>query len=508
MAKKRLSEEFGVEDAARLSMGGADPTKMYTLEDLAQFKSSLGGILASARSSDTIHKGVFVVTIYDPEKQIHYHTLCVNGTIEYARRDGKWDSEELHDSVDPLFRSMAREGVPTQTQVVTRKGGKGGDRRSGKNRQKPMNTFDTSLEKYIEREAKYLTYAAFYNEDSVAEAQKLTEEELEQCQPDLAEQAKRQGYQITAESIENFVARHRKKIVETRRLYVNKLMSDPNVTQLFSGFLRYVKSRKEGPDEFFAKEDYARDVYSWFKDNNKTKHSVSNVLVSIRDQVLNAYSDRSELRKGILRSTNQWVGLVEAAEYLDDRADLRKDVVSLFTGVEEAAAGERTYEAVRRLAKKVVIDNSYTWDQFKFMVKGLWMRGLMQKVDQRGDDEVKARSAHGTEVQMITPVSHLWKRFGKYDALLNESFEDLLAKNAFPEGSKLEVQRDYRKTGAMLFSNVDPDVRRTVFTHIHNNDVALDEGGSQLSFILTLYVGLNREKFLDRIAGYHGSTGK
>ncbi|MBI4148105.1 hypothetical protein HY490_02335 [Candidatus Woesearchaeota archaeon] len=510
---RRISEEkdLPIERVIELTLSGATaPGARHTPEDVERFRTQVFDVLSSADS--TVHRGVYIVNIFDPSRRISYHTLCIDGRMMYKQDDdGRFAFDNLHDSLDPLLKAIAGEGVPVQTQTVRR--GNGGNKQPPHGRRdKPLNRFDPSLLEYLTQRAPYFSYAAFDAECDASESVRtLTAEEVEHCLPGIAARVKARGLDVRAETPEQFVKRHKDRIVGFRREYVNELLMQPEVTLMAAGFMAYMSGHAEGSDAYVVNRNNARPVYEWFKSNNTTRHKVDNLLVSIRDLIINKYVRAAEaVRSNVLDTTAKWVAFVKAAEFLENDPVVKQDVVSAFTPVDDVPLDERTFEGVRRLAERVLVKRTHSLGEYKFMIRGLWMLGQLRTAHQTKKyaslsttSDERLRDSTGSEVEYVLPVSHLLARWDKYDPLMKQTFDGLPADQK--KIASLGTRNEYTALARLLYDTVPADVRQQVFVHLYNDDIPLKQSSGHFIKILQFYVGVNRDYFLAR-SREHGQS--
>ena len=157
----------------------------------------------------------------------------------------------------------------------------------------------------------------------------------------------------------------------------------------------------------------------------------------------------------------------------------------------------------------------YSYGEFDFFVKGLWHGGHVPKHAKPSSEQQILeidREFSGLRTEYVDPINHLMKRKSIYDEVLGRAFDDLLYRGQILENTKIENRTEDRSLGLRLFESIPEAVRDTTFTNLNSNlplNSPLTEGNraQYLIWILEQYVGVNRDKFRQKIAS-HYSGGK
>ncbi|GEM_PF-5221514 len=508
IADSDLDLEKGLEAVLR---GRATPHIHLSDAEMSTL-SALEFVADLTQRPKAITKGVYVVEIYDPRHNWHYHTLSIDGTIHFTRNGqfGAFDPSRLFDSLEPLLQVFASNGVPLEVNVRKRKTGEPSDPRKPTDRSKPRHLFDPALIDYASKKARYLISTIIAKE--MEEGRTIGEEEIGLLSPDLQVHVASRGLNVRGETIENFVGRNKRKILSARQVYENALLDDEAVSTLVPSFLAFAQSiaksskPSEMAEKFFAQSGHAISVYQWFKINNQSGHSTDNVSGALRDHFVRTYAQpgliTSELFDKVKDATSEWQRLCVMVVSVENDPALKKLGFETFAAASgSTTASDRSYEGIRQLRRRVVHERGWTVNEYRYLVGCLAALGHLktEALDskhpraQRGDE--RDRLIEGIEAQFVTPFSHLVQRLTVYAPLLDSVFERYLRGGV--ETKTLRKQKDDANLARVLDNSLI-EIERPKFSSLKDSSKPLNDDYRHQ--IIQAYVSVQREEINARLS--------
>jgi hypothetical protein len=485
---------------------GVDPTREYKIEEL---KKKLTGIneLASLDASGweiTDTDDVLLVAIHDKKRNVIYHTIARGGRALFTHDDtGMIDYSRVYESIDEVIEVCVTQGVPEQIIKNRRGGDGGGDGGTRTPPSKPQLAFDPVFMQYLHDNKESITYDANKCSDREARPHMIkSKPELEKILgPKMVKKAGRSNCNVGAMTMKDFISKHRKAINKARVIYRSELLKNPRITRLMGAFSSFVKRKKSGSSQFSkycSNQENALEVYAWLKRNTPEDVPLTDMAQALRDYIENGFKDAPEDQFARIRkATSWWVAATTAGNYLEKNPCMQEKVMPyLQSEDEDMSICDKNFEAIREIGK-MFTDPTHQYDkirQFRFVIEGLQLFGLIEHDKFKGPKRKWKPESVGAAY--IQPMSHLMQRYAIYHTELSEAFEKLRDKGKLKD-LKIETANDCTKFGKELYYSIPKSRRRKIFSRLKVRSVPLGEDSTHFEGILRMYVGVNKEYFLE-----------
>ncbi|MBI2666555.1 hypothetical protein HYX13_02995 [Candidatus Woesearchaeota archaeon] len=523
LSLERLAQQLSPQETLRLIQQGKLQTgRRYSPEQAKKFLTALTPVVEEAASKDTTSRlqaereGAYLLRIFNPGANMFYVTLVINGIPLFTKTpEGKLDQSLLYEDEDPLLRKIVEAGMPedVQTYFKNTQKGKGKGKKKDKNKthrvkEKPTFVFDPKIENFLMQCGEALVFEALENASIGEVKETISGQELESLlDVNLLRQVHSQGFQVSVQSIANYVACSRRKIRELRRIYVSDFLATEEVTQLVSKYLKTFGEKlpellRRSPNEDLVFVD-AKELYFWFA-GESPKMAVQHAVDGLRATLFQLYAGKLG-KDDYLRfrdATAKWLAYAKATDYVRRDKFIQEKIISLFDNtIDENGAHARArdvnFEVLSRLGKRIVEDEQQALPLYlRMTVRGLWMFNYFGR--DRGAEKNPMRSAHGVDVEYVQPLVHYLDRRQTYDPLLfaaAEKLEKQELEKVLEEG--LETAVGCETLGRKLYTTIPQKIRERVFTDRRKGYEGrpLVADGTHLGRILRAHVGIHRETY-------------
>lgn len=560
-----LIKKIGRSEALKFILTGKLSSKgIFTEKDVVGFKCDLKQIVAPQKeakpkkSKKTYGQGeIYVVLIENPAKKLQYLTIMQNGRIDVTYNENgdiDWDSFEEkgltgYQSLQDLFKETFSDvSLPLPEKRKKSKSGKkrkNGNTEKKKDKPNRAETFyfiDPALKKLLGDKKDFFSYSAFaHNERKDSKTATLTERDeltdLLQEGTGVVDNAVRGGYRVALQEINNFIVHNRAAaaIIDARKRKLKELVRRKDIGEVVSRYYDLIDAEvginpleldKTKRVEYLANASNGRFGYQFFskKENKLDGISIEDMIDSLgeitKEGLISAPMEKAH---AIQTSMCHWIAIAKAAQYVRDNEYISKKVVPLFEranqNLDKETMTETVYEGMRQLLKKITDKRlHFTIPELDFVLNGLWYAGYFKKdvrAKENGDTEENGleeeakkdpifRENRGVKTQWIYPAKHFMQR-PEYSDVLDSSFEDLLSRGRISKDLEIGTYTKDRKFGQLVYGNI-PEDKKAIFVSIQDEKPLSTSDGGVLSHILGIYVGINREKILEKVADHWKSS--
>lgn len=543
----QLIDRVGIENVMEGIFSGELPSHIaLTLEHAKSFSENLRNALVDQKSEDDNVKPlranytgeIYVACIEDPIQNIKYYTLMDGGKLELTlSARGAFDVESLKEqgligyhTLEDVFADVfetsslpsSQRKVRTQRKITSSRG-KSAKKKRILPRAKVRQQFiiDPALKEYLREKEPFLTAQVFGKTPQSRAHQINTLEELaEYMGKDQVEKFSERGFKATLQTSVDFVVANKRKIQRSRKRRLDALLNNAEVRHCVR---EYIHKELKGKDniisalEFLEKSSNVRQGYAYFSnDKNRLDDvSVEEIIDVLRSVAIESVGNNRERVDRINRSMQHWISVAKAARFVEHDERLKR-VIPLFEearGTEiEGSISAKVYEGMRKLATYLLNrELHYSVGELPFIVDGLWLKGYFtkrNKIENQEEEEKKEidRELRGVRTQFVHPVSHLMKRFERYDPILKAALNEMIQQGKISPPIKLNSQAEDINFGVELYNAIPEDIATKTFTRLYGDDEvqlaaprSIGGGGRTSEWVLGYYVGTRREKITEAI---------
>lgn len=523
LSLEQLTRGLSPEDTLRLfQQGKFRPGNRYSPEQAQAFLTALAPVMRDASPEDAPYhlpaegEGAHLLRIFNPGANMFYVTLVVNGVPLFTRNsEGDLDQSSLYESEDPLLRRIVEAGMPEDVQAFFKRksapgAGDGDDKKKKRKkthrvRDKPSFVFDPQIEGFLKQCGEALVYEALENISLGEVKETVSGQDLENLlDAQLLRKVRSQGFQVTVQSLTNYVACSRKRIRDLRRIYVSDFLATEDITRLVSKYLREFASKLPDLISRSRNEDLVfvdgKQMYFWFARENP-KITVQHAVDGLRATLFRLYADtlgKDEYLR-FREASAKWLAYAKAADYVKREKFIQEKIIPLFR---EAAEGEQrqaarnvNFEAMSILGRRIIEDEQQALPLYlRMTVRGLWMFDCFER--DVGAEKSPMRTAEGVDREYLDPLVHYLERRGVYDPLLFAAAEKL-QREGHLLGERVDTAAGCETLGKKLYATIPGEVREKVFTDRRKEYEGrlLVADGRHLGWILRAHVGIHRERY-------------
>lgn len=518
-----------------------DPRAEHTRESLEEMLEASNDIAHTVQSptdrAAIVTEGLF--WLYDPSSNVYSLHVFADAQLQLDQ-----DQETVHDgyiaSKQPLIEIMVRAGATNESEAraIFRRESEKKDlddpdlqdkpkklKRPSNNRKDAQfvvhkSAFYWALEHAPEILSEYLDPAG---SDKRKKQVLCGEELINLVGPEAYDKISQRGLEASMQSWSGFIHENRRKIGESRVIYIREVASDERYESLVNKFFfesGIVPQQDQGPDilGIFGKQDLdhqvssiedmifhydgksfelAREVYSFMRKSIEQGTSELNTRLAVelaRNQIRSNHlmlkMDR-EIQKRVRECSALWVRYALAGESIAND-DYFTDIVFPMLKGAERTDSQNTFDVACTLARRCLDPHdSYSVSKYRYHMRGLW---LLEKLgtSSRG----KEREGSGLDRDLIDPFSHAVQRSARYMPHLVESFEHLLGEQVL-DSEKIELRTSdaCATVGSQLFDNLRIPEKKQ-FTWLQSNQpLAHKDKGYMVYQVVRALVGIHREEF-------------
>ncbi len=521
---EQLTRGLSPEDTLRLlQQGKFRPGKRYSPEQAQSFLNALAPVMRDASPEDAPYhlpaegEGAYLLRIFNPGANMFYVTLVVNGVPLFTRNsEGDLDQSSLYESEDPLLRRIVEAGMPEDVQAFFKRksvpgAGDGDDKKKKRKkthrvRDKPSFVFDPQIESFLKQCGEALVFEALENISFGEVKETVSGQDLENLlDAQLLRKVRSQGFQVTVQSLTNYVACSRKRIRDLRRIYVSDFLATEDITRLVSKYLREFRGKlpeliNRSRNEELVFED-GKEMYFWFAKEDQ-KITVQHAVDGLRATLFRLYGDKlgKDEYLRFREASAKWLAYAKAADYVKREEFIQEKIVPLFreaaeTEEERKAARNVNFEVMSILGRRIIEDEQQALPLYlRMTVRGLWMFDYFER--DVGAEKNPMRTARGVDTEYILPLVHYLDRRNAYEPLLFAAAERL-QREGHLLGEGVDTAAGCEALGRKLYVTVPKKTREEVFTDRRKGYEGrpLVADGTHLGRILRTHVGIHRERY-------------
>jgi hypothetical protein len=353
------------------------------------------------------------------------------------------------------------------------------------------------------------------------------------------------GYSVSIQGAVDFIRSNKGVIYRRQNSRIKFLLTNGQVTGCIRDYLNELLTLGEGAGtvqqertdptkpnyevalQHLALSSNVRGAYAYFSQQSRRVENVpiNEMFAALRGIATEIARTDETLESRICKSMGEWIRVAEAADVVDTDARINR-AAKLFEPREpdngDIKISDRVYRGMMALTRNLINrEFQYSTDEFDFIIRGLWVKGLLPKSRleesglELGEEAEKPaylevdRELTGLNAQYGCPIKRLMMRFEDYDKVLWPAFMKQLKAGRIQEGISLGSGQDDYRLALIIYDTVPKNVAKGLFRSFTSGNPLSEPSRSErgpnnmLSWTLQYYVGSQRERFIGEIQKHY-----